>query len=126
MDALESAQRRPSRLICGSYLPYVDRLKELDWFSLEVRRKYVSLVTLYKIIFGYCDIDPNNDLDLIGQTRTRANHSYKLRHKIFHTNYFKYSFFNRYVIDWNSLPSYVVSSCSIATFKKALKAYLET
>ena len=115
-------QRRASRPICGSSLPYVDRWKELGWFSLEVRRKYLNLITLYKIIFGYCDIDPNNYLDLIGQTRT----SYKLRPKIFHTNYFKFSFFNRYVIDWNSLPSYVVSSCSIATFKKALKAYLET
>ena len=79
-------------------------------------------ITLYKIIFGYCDIDPNNYLDLIGQTRT----SYKLRPKIFHTNYFKFSFFNRYVIDWNSLPSYVVNSSRITTFKKALKAYLET
>ena len=51
--------------------------------------------------------------------------NYKLRPKSFHTNYFKFSFFNRYVEDWNSLPSDVVKFNSLAIFKKILKLYLE-
>ena len=92
IHALESIQRRATRLICGSSLSYDDRLKKLGWSTLEDRRKYLSLVTLYKILFGYIDINPNNYLDLVGPTRTRANHNYKERPKSYHTNYFKFSF----------------------------------
>ena len=112
-------------MICGSSLSYDDRLKKLGWSTLEDQRKYLSLVTLYKILFGYIDINPNNYLDLVGPTRTRANYNYKLRPKSYHTNYFKFSFFNRYIEDWNSLPSHVVNSTSLSVFKKALKAHLD-
>ena len=124
IHALESIQRRATRLICGSSLSYDDRLKKLSWSTLEDRRKYLSLVTLYKIIFGYIDINPNNYLDLAGPTRTRANHNYKLLPKAYHTNYFKFSFFNRYIEDWNSLPSHVLNSTSLFVFKKTLKTHL--
>ena len=124
IHALESIQRRATRLICGSSLSYADRLKKLGWSTLEDRRKFLSLVTLYKIIFGYIYINPNDYLDLVGPTRTKANHDYKLRLKSYHTNYFKFSFFSRYIEDWNSLPSYVVNSTSFSVFKKALKAHL--
>ena len=42
--AIESVQRRASRLICGSGKEYTERLGELKWDSLELRRKYLSLV----------------------------------------------------------------------------------
>ena len=78
---------------------------ELKWESLELRRKYLSLVQMYEIIFGYCDINCHHYFDIIGITRTRSNHEYKIRPKVTRSNYFKYSFFHRYVNDWNSLPS---------------------
>ena len=40
-------------LICASSLFYEDRLKKLGWSTLDVQRKYLCLVTLYKIIFEY-------------------------------------------------------------------------
>ena len=73
--------------------------------SLELRRKYLSLVQMYKIILGYCDINCHHYFDIIGLTRTRSKHEYKIRPKVARTNYFKYSFFYRYINDWNSLPS---------------------
>ena len=124
IHALESIQRRATCLICGSSFPYADRLKKLGWSTLEDRRKYLSLVSLFKVIFGYIYINPNDYLDLVGPTRTKANHDYKLRPKSYHTNYFKFSFFNRYIKDWNLLPSYVVNSTSLSVFEKALKAHL--
>ena len=42
--AIESVQRRASRLICGSGKECTERLGELKWDSLELRRKYLSLV----------------------------------------------------------------------------------
>ena len=102
--AIEAIQRRASRLICGPDKEYPERLLELKWDSLELRRQYLSLVQMYKIIFGYCDINCHHYFDIIGITRTRSKHEYKIRPKVARTNYFKYSFFNRYINDLNCMP----------------------
>ena len=113
IHAIESVQRRASRLICGPDKAYAERLAKINWDSLELRRKYLSIVQMYKIIFGYCDIDCYKYYGIAGPSRTRSNHNYKIRPKTAHTNYFKYSFFNRYINDWNSLSSSVLSLTSI-------------
>ena len=61
---------------------YPERLLELKWASLELRRKYVRLVQMYKIIFGYCDINCHQYFDIIGITQTRSKHEYKIRPKL--------------------------------------------
>ena len=108
LHSIESIQRRATRLICGSDKSYSERLTELNWSTLELRRKYLCLVQLYKIIHGYCDIDYTTYVDLTGPTRTRSNHDFKIRPRAARTNYFQFSFLNRYVNDWNSLPNSVV------------------
>ena len=57
IHSIESIQRRATRSICGSDKPYSQRLIELNWSSLELRRKYLGLLQFYKIIHGYSDID---------------------------------------------------------------------
>ena len=47
-----------------------------------------------------------------------------LRPKYARTNYFKFSFFNRYINDWNSLPSDVLEAHSLRLFKKKLLNHL--
>ena len=121
--AIEASQRRASRLICGPDKEYPDRLLELKWDSLELRRKYLSLVQMYKIIFGYCDINCHHYFDVIGITRTRSKHEYKIRPKVAHTNYFTYSFFHRYINDWNFLPSEGMSSPNLQSFEVLLIKY---
>ena len=74
IHSIESIQRRATRLICGSHNSYTERLTELNWSTLELRRKYLCLVQLYKIIHGYSDIDYTTYVDLTGPTRTRGNH----------------------------------------------------
>ena len=74
IHSIESIQRRATRLICGSHNSYTERLTELNWSTLELRRKYLCLVQLYKIIHGYSDIDYTTYVDLTGLTRTRSNH----------------------------------------------------
>ena len=56
----------------------IERLKKLKWPSLELRRKRLCLVQLYKIMFGLCDIDKFKYLDIVGESRTRSRHRYKL------------------------------------------------
>ena len=124
IQAIEAIQRRASRLICGPDKEYPERLLELKWDSLELRRKYLSLVQMYKIIFGYCDINCHHYFDITGITRTRSNHEYKIRPIVARTKYFKYSFFHRYINDWNSLPFKVMSSPSLQSFRVSLIKYL--
>ena len=78
-------------LICGPEYPEI--LLELKWDSLELIRKYLSLVQMYKIILGYCDINYHHYFDIIGITRIRSKQEYKIRPKVARANYFKYSFF---------------------------------
>ena len=54
---IESIQRRATRLIRGSVKSCSERLTELNWSTLELRRKYLYLVQPHKIIHGYCDVD---------------------------------------------------------------------
>ena len=65
---------------------------------------------VYKIIFGLCDIDAAKYFDIVRESRTRYAR----------TSYFKFSFFNRYINDWNSLPSDVLEAQSLSLFKKKL------
>ena len=55
IKSIESIQR----IISGSEKDYQERLKILKRPSLELRRKFICLVQMYKIIFGQCDIDPH-------------------------------------------------------------------
>ena len=41
-----------------------------------------------------------------------TNHDFKLRPRAARTDYFKFSFFNRFVDDWNSLTKFVMSASS--------------
>ena len=126
IHSIESIQRRATRLICGSVKSYSERLAELNWSTLELRRKYLCLVQLYKIIHGFSDVDYTRYIDLTGPTRTRRNHDFKIRPRAVRTNYFKFSFFNRYVNDWNSLPNSAMSASSLNAFKNRLLNYLCT
>ena len=62
-------------------------------------------------------------MDLNGPTRTRSNHDFKNRPRAARTNYFKFSFFNRYVND-NSLVHN--SPSSLNCFKTRLFNYFLT
>ena len=126
IHSIESIKRRATRLICGSVKSYSERLTELNWSTLELRRKYLCLVQLYKIIHGYSDVYYTRYIDLTGPTRTRRNHDFKIRPRAARTNYFKFSFFNRYVNDWNSLPNFIMSASCLNVFKNRLFNYLCT
>ena len=110
LHSVESIQRRATRLICGSDKPCSERLTELGWSSLELRRKYLCLPQLYKIIHGYSDIGYTAYVDLTGATRTRSNHDFKIRPKAARTNYFKLE----------TLPNSVMSASSLNSFKTLL------
>jgi len=91
-------------------------ISEFGWQSLAERRKTCRLTLLYKAINGLVAIPMDEhtsrctrhcgpDTFIILQSRVDA---------------YKFSFFARTVIDWNSLPSSAISTPSVNSFKTAL------
>ena len=122
---LESVQRRATKLIPGfRSLPYEERLKRLDMFSLKDRRIRGDLIETFKILKNIDNINHSNFFEMSSQLMTR-NNGLKLRGHRFNTDLRK-NYFNIRVIDyWNKLPESVVQANTIATFKDRLDKYFK-
>ena len=104
------------------YMEYEDRLKILNWPTLEKRRHFNSLVECFKTVIGLNGLNFSNFFELALDTRTRANHPFKLFVKRAKVNSYKYSSFICIVKDWNNLPLHVVEAESFKIFKTRLKS----
>ena len=103
-------------------MEYEDRLKILNWPTLEKRRHFNSLVECFKTVIGLNGLNFSNFFELALDTRTRANHPFKLFVKRAKVNSYKYSSFICIVKDWNNLPLHVVEAESFKIFKTRLKS----
>ena len=76
-------------------MEYEDRLKILNWPTLEKRRYFNSLVKRSKTGIGLNGLNFSNffELHVALDTRTRANHPFKLFVKRAKVSSYKYSFF---------------------------------
>ena len=81
------------------------------------------MIDVYKYLHGLY----NTNLDMFCQVaggRTRG-HSLKLEKRFSRLDVRKFSFANRVVGLWNSLPEEVVSACSVNAFKNRLDKHWE-
>ena len=114
--SLERVQRRWTRLIDGMEgLSYLERLKELDLFSVQGRLLRADMILTWKIFKGECAIDPA--MLFVMDRSARRGHS----RKIFlprSTREVRKRFFSvRVVQTWNSLSEDTVSAPTITQFK---------
>ena len=76
IKALEKVQRRASRCALrnkgGHEISYEERLKILQWPTLEKRRDYLSLVECYKTIHGLNGLDPSINFTFASDFRQLA------------------------------------------------------
>ena len=100
---------------------YDDRLRLLNTHSLEYRRLYSDLVS------GFQLLGPSNSFNsqlanvLIKSTDNRTRgHDFKLIKQTCSVDATKYYLTNRVINVWNSLPSHIVSSPTLSTFKSRL------
>ena len=103
-------------------MDYETRLRVLGLVSLEERRRIKDLVTCYKYINGFTDADIHYFSPSLC-LRTRFSHNQKLQIQFCQTNGFMFSFFNRVVPAWNSLPNFVISAQNPVLFRKYLSLY---
>ena len=94
-------------------------------------RRWVPLLFdvlfLYKALNGYINIDLSTYVQFFSdsdQYSLRGKDEYTLTKNYARTNTFKFSFFNRIVDMWNTLPLLVRQPTTIASFKKGVREFL--
>ena len=103
------------------YKDYNHRLEILGMQRLELRRLHRDLITLYKIIHNQINLSFENLFELKENTYILRQHTMNLKTPPFaHTGLMKSSFKYRVIEAWNYLPNEIVTSKTIAMFKKGL------
>ncbi|MGH0142807.1 UNVERIFIED_CONTAM: hypothetical protein FKN15_016770 [Acipenser sinensis] len=103
-------------------MSYADRLKELNLFSLELRRLRSDLIQTFKILKGIDNVDPGDFFDLKKETSTKG-HKWRLDKGAFRTENRRH-LTQRIVRVWNQLPSNVVEADTLVSLKKLLDEIL--
>jgi len=128
IEALEKVQKRATKILPGlKNLPYGERLKICKIPTLHYRRIRGVMIETYKIVSGkyQSDVAPTSYKSSVHVTRgndmipvlEKSYVKYDLR---------KFSFSNRVVNVWNSLPNWVVSANTTDTFKARLDKFWHT
>jgi len=117
---LEQVQRRVTRLVFQlKNAPYNERLRSLNLPSLLYRRRRMDMIMVYKIARGLSGCPFEKFFCINNYTSTR-NNGFKLYKQFSHLNTRKYSFSQRVINDWNSLPSTIIQSPNVVLFKTGL------
>lgn len=122
IDILEKVQRRATKMIteCRGKT-YNERLILLGITTLERRRIRADMLEVFKILKGLEGIRGDSFFK-IRCSKTRG-HSMKLYKERVNKDVLKYSFGNRVIDTWNSLPEEVIKSNSINSFKNRFEKY---
>ena len=122
---LEGVQRRATKMISGfEGKRYEERLKELGMYSVERRFVRGDMIQVFKIFKSVDNIEINKFF-VVDHGRETRGHNKKIRKRQCHLDIRKHSLSNRVVNFWNGLPQKVVSSDSLATFKKRLDRHMD-
>ena len=97
-------------------MKYSDRLKFLNIPTLKCRRLRGDMIEVFKIVNCIYDDSVAPQLPRVENSRTRG-HAFKLNVNRCRYDLRKFSFCNRVVNLWNTLPDYVVNSVSVNNFK---------
>ena len=115
---LEQVQRRATRLIPEiKNLPYESRLRILGLTTLALRRVRGDMIQVFKFLSGSIALTSCNFLHVSDNSQVTRGHSLKLVKEFSRTDIRRFSFSQRVVNEWNSLPEWVVSSNSVLSFK---------
>ena len=94
---LERVQRKAARFCSKNYSPttsVTNMIKDLEWESLENRRKNTRLGLLWKFSHNLIDVSTDKFLQLSTETRTRGSHLYKYRVQRTKKDVLKFSYFD--------------------------------
>ncbi len=112
---MERLQRLATRMVKGMReLPYKERLRRLNLFSLKRRRLRGDLILACNIFHGCLDF-PQPEFFEAPAERNLRGHDFKMRHRSFRFIRRKAAYSVR-----NSLPDHIVNALSLGAFKRSL------
>lgn len=127
INKLESVQKNAARFVLNKPLDYKkpesssQMVKQLNWETLQQRRNTSDVILMYKIVHHLIAVPVYHHPIMAGVTSTRQSHSAKFQTIGANINAYKFSFFPRTIILWNSLPPPVIAIPDLDTFKVAIK-----
>ena len=126
IDCIESVQRA-ARFVNSDYRRYSSvssMLTDLNWPSLQSRRRICDLSMFYKILRGQDNISlPYDPTSVPVYGRTRASHDFKIRLPSSSVDAYKHSRYVRSIPAWNALSADVVSSASYPEFIRRVRLF---
>ena len=120
---LEGVQRRASRVCDLKGYSYEERLKELQWSSLDERRRRGDMIQTYKLAHKLDKITFGQDLFSAASEsmRERRGHKLTITREIDAKDSCRSMFFtNRVQTSWNNLPAEIVYAPSVNSFKNKI------
>ena len=111
------AQRRSARFVHNDFKrtsSVTMMLNNLHWPTLETRRHHAKLLMLYKILNNILAVPYDHLTRSILPTQGRDFRFIQLTAR---TNTYLHSFFSSTVRLWNTLPSYVINSDTLASIR---------
>ena len=126
IEKLEKIQKKAVNMVYGlNGMDYDQKLKKLNLEPLISRRKKADLILVFRILNGFCDVDPNVWFNLVDSVSSRStrNSSYNLNLKKqrFKTDIRKHFFSNRIIDEWNKLSVEIKKSKTVNDFKRKIK-----
>ena len=122
IEQLEMVQRRAARYALGRYhntSSVTDMLKELQWETLEERRRKARLTMFYKILL--CIVAIPLPVVVVQKPRPRPGYPHQFMIPYCRTEAYKNSFFPNTISHWNKLPPSTASQTSLSLFQADLK-----
>ncbi len=118
INQLERVQRLATRLVRGlRHVPYEERLRQLNLFSLERTRLRAALILAFKIFKGEVDLNPSEFILRPPRAGLRG-HTYRLLQGPSRLRRRSGAFSVQVVKYWNRLPAHLVLAPSVSVFKK--------
>ena len=124
IQQLEMVQRRAARFVLGRYhntSSVSDMIQQLQWESLESRRRTACLVMFYKTQNGLVAV--NQPLLVCRPERPRPGYPHQFQVPFCSTEAFRQSFFPKSIRLWNALPATIACQSSLSLFKAALASH---
>ena len=125
MKTIERVQRRATKLVDELRdKPYKERLKALKLPSLIYRRRRGDMITMFKLQKGLVRVDLEELFKPLEFSKTRG-HQYRVHKGKAIKQQRIFSFSQRVINSWNSLPNHVVTAPTMDTFKNRLDTHWE-
>ncbi|XP_053390990.1 uncharacterized protein LOC128553828 [Mercenaria mercenaria] len=120
---IENIQRRATKMIPGlSNFSYEEKLRTLKLLTLKYRRLRGDMIEVFKLLNDMYYYDKSQLPKLREDTTTRGHAKNRFNHRP-RLDIRKFSFGQKVVVIWNSLPESIISAKTVLTFEVRLEKY---